>query len=60
MSNPRFPLAPRLIIFGGMVLIFLSVALKLDATLTSILQIAGGVLGLGGLVWLLMAMRRKG
>lgn len=58
MSNRRAPLAPRLTAFVGMVLIFLSVALKLGETNTAILQVAGGLLGIGGILWLIVAMRR--
>jgi hypothetical protein len=60
MSSRPLALAPRITALVGMVLIFLSVAAGFDATVTSILQVAGGLLGLGGVIWFLVTLRRRG
>lgn len=61
MSTPvrRPPLAPRLVILAGALLLFAANLFKTDPTLQSALQIGGGLVALGGLVWFLLTLRRS-
>jgi len=59
MSEPyRKTLAPRILVLAGVVLIALKVFLKVDLLPDPYQTTLGGALGLVGVVWFVIALRR--
>ena len=61
MSTPakRPSLAPRLVIFAGVLLLFVQNLIHNAPEVKAAMQIGGGVVALAGLVWFLLTLRRR-
>ncbi len=57
-ATERKILLPRLVLFMAMTALVLSALIPGQSLWIAALRIAGGLAGFGGLVWLLMALRR--